>query len=135
MSDDKRNREITLEDFQVGEEGAEVILSEISELGVELNHEDLVEDVGDLRVGIGGCWLNVDRTCDETCMAFNPEQAASGESPCQVIVGLRDIADPTMERRDLHLEELQKMRKQMEEFTRQLGTFIQTAQQALTRIR
>lgn len=125
-----RNRQVTLKDIT-----CDGIMDEVYP-GRDDAEEDVNEESAlDLRIGIGGCWLNADRTCDETCMAYNVSQAESGENPCLAIVALRDIADPVLEQRDLKNDELTRIRKTLEDLSRNISVLSQGLQQWIARIR
>ena len=118
-----KNRDITLENISPTEETSDIREEEA---------ERLAELFQDMRVGIGGCWLQQERTCDESCMAFNHTRLEEGESPCLALIALRDIADTGLEQRSDSNVLMQQLIQTNQDISRHLGVLTQLLQNLQT---
>ena len=118
-----RNRDKTLDDLHPIDPGLREEMA------------DELEDMGDLREGVGGCWMDQMRACDRTCMAFNSHKLDAGEHPCLVLVSLQAIVDPAAENTGAIVDEMQKGRRAMETIVQRMDSLTTAIQQAASRIR
>lgn len=125
-----RNRELTLEDL-LSENQDQVDSGEFDEFSSQLDGLS----IEDMKVGVGGCWLSDERTCDPSCMAFNHHRLDSNEHPCVVLVSLQSLVDPVAECAGERTEEMKRVRRSVDSMTQAVNNLVTVMQQAASRIR
>ena len=95
-----------------------------------------MEDPGHPGVGtVGMCWLNGDRLCEQTCMAFDAHRQDEHEHPCLALSALRDIVDPQLEQRAELIQTTSAVTRGLGDAVRSVNNLTAALQQMAQRIR